>query len=88
MTTKQIKKNNEMKKQIKKMKNKTTLSIKYVDSENDTSDGLYAIKFNSNRWLVGSAILSNKKIIKKYKEIETIIDNNWRREGFQYWTNK
>ena len=70
---------------IKKMKNKTTLLIKYVDSENDTSEGLYAVKINDNRWQVGNAILSNKKICSIYNKIEEVIDNNWRREGFNYW---
>ena len=67
------------------MKNKTTLSIKYVDNENDTSDCLYAIKTNDNRWRVGAATVSNKKIVSIYNKIEKEINQNWRREGFQFW---
>ena len=73
--------------ELRKTANKSTIYIKYIDNENNTSDGLYAIKINSNRWQVGTAILSNKKIFSIYNKIETIINNNQKREGFQYWTN-
>ena len=75
-------------KDLKKARNKSTIYIKYVDNETNTSDGLYAIKKHDNRWQVGSAILSNKQIVSLYNNIEKTINNNWRREGFQYWTNK
>ena len=77
--------NTSLKKEIKKMKNKSILSIKYIDNENNTSDCLYAIKKNNNRWIVGNAILSNKEITSIYNKIEDKINQNWRREDFQYW---
>ena len=72
-------------KELRKMTNRSTLSIKYVDNDNNTSDGLYAIKKSSNRWIVGNSIMSNKEITSIYNKIEDKINQNWRREDFQYW---
>ena len=72
-------------KNLRKMENKSTIYIKYIDSINHTSEGLYATKKHDNRWQCGNALLSNKQIISIYNKIEEVINNNWSSEGFQYW---